>query len=239
MEQQGKVYGIGVGPGDSDYITVKAVKLLGELDVVFSASSTRNDFSLALEIARPHLPENAEIRDLAFPMTRNSAVMEDAWENNAAIIAGEASRGKRVAFLTLGDPLIYSTFGYVLQKLQGNYPDVEVEVVPGITSYQAAAARTNRVLVEGEESLLLTSGVYGGENIRKLDGKVENVVLLKAYKNLGGIADVLEEQKMLERATAVVRCSREDEFITGDLRGLAEQKPDYWTLVMAKKEGES
>jgi precorrin-2/cobalt-factor-2 C20-methyltransferase len=212
------------------------VKILGKVDVIFTASSTKNDFSLALDIARPHLPEDIVVRSLSFPMTKDKVVTDKAWEANADAIAREVFEGKDVAFLTLGDPLTYSTFGYILQKLQKLHPEIVTETIPGITSYQAAAARINRPLVEAEESLLLTSGAFGGENVRKVGSSVDNVVLLKAYKNVPDIIEALDSVDMLGNSAAISKCGRENESVTNDIRLLAEREPDYWTLVIAKKE---
>jgi hypothetical protein len=87
------LYGIGVGPGDADLITVKAVKVLGTVDVIFTASSTKKDSSLAMNIVRPHLPSNVEIRTLSFPMTKDAGVTDKAWLENAATAAEEAIAG--------------------------------------------------------------------------------------------------------------------------------------------------
>lgn len=233
---KGTLYGIGVGPGDAELITVKAVRVLNSVDIIFTASSTKNSFSLAVEIARPHVPEGTEVRTLSFPMTKDRQVMAAAWKENADTIVAEIEAGRNVAFLTLGDPLTYSTFGYVLQIIQRDYPQVDIETVPGITSYQAAASRINTPLVEGEESLLITSGAYGGENVRKCNGSIENVVLLKAYKNIASIAEVLEESDMLENSTAISKCGRKDEKISVDVKAMSTNEPDYWTLIIAKKD---
>lgn len=235
-ETKGTLYGIGVGPGDAELITVKAVRLLSRVDMIFTASSSKNSFSLAVEIARPYVPETTEVQTLSFPMTRDRQVMAAAWKENADLIVAEIEAGRDVAFLTLGDPLTYSTFGYVLQNIQRDYPHVAIETVPGITSYQAAASRINTPLVEGEESLLITSGVYGGDNVRKCNGSIENVVLLKAYKNIASIAEVLEESDMLENSTAISKCGRQDEKINNDVKSMAGKEPDYWTLIIAKKD---
>ena len=236
MNNSGTLYGIGVGPGDAELITVKAVKLPAEMDLIFTASSTKNDFSLAMEIAGPHLSNGIETRTLSFPMTKDKAVTDRAWDENAGIIAEEVEKGRNVAFLTLGDPLTYSTFGYILQKMKTRYPHLPIKIIPGITSYQAAAARTKTTLVEAEESLLLTSGAFGGENIRELNAAVENVVLLKAYKNVADIVDALSESEMLTNSIAISRCGRENEAVITDITELIEKKPDYWTLIIAKKE---
>ena len=233
-KEHGVLYGIGVGPGDPDLMTIKAVNTLKEVDIVFTAASTKNDFSLAVNIADKFIPEGSTIETLYFPMTKDLDVSDKAWKENADRIAEILSTGKNAAFLTLGDPMTYSTFGYILKYMQRDYPGESIEIIPGITSYQAAAARTKTILVEGEESLLLTSGAFGGERIRGLKN-IENIALLKAYKNVGDITLALEEKNMLKRSFGISKCGREGEEIISDIRELAKRDPDYWTLILAKQ----
>lgn len=230
----GTLFGIGVGPGDPDLIPVKAVRILSTVNRVFTAASTKNDYSLAVNIARPHLAENSVIEKLDFPMSKDKALMEAAWQQHARRIATILETGRSAAFLTLGDPLTYSTYGYILRHLQTDWPHLPVQTVPGITSYQAAAAAVNRPLVEGEQSLLIMSGVHGGERFQRLAEKPDSVVFLKAYRNVEGIYRALEAADMLAGSVAVAHCSRESEKIYTDLRTLARQKPNYWTLIMAQ-----
>jgi precorrin-2/cobalt-factor-2 C20-methyltransferase len=231
----GTLFGIGVGPGDPELIPLKAVRLLQQVDRVFAAASTKNDYSLAVEIARPHLPQAMAIETLEFPMSKDRTVMAGAWHQNARRIADALIAGYSTAFLTLGDPLTYSTYGYILKHLQAQWPHLEVVTIPGITSYQAAAAAINRPLVEGEESLLIMSGVHGGERLRRMPVKPDNVVFLKAYRNVAGICSSLEAADMLSDGVAVANCSRKDEEIYRDLNLLKHQRPNYWTLIMARK----
>lgn len=163
----GVLYGLGVGPGDPELITLKAARILNSADVVYAAASTKNSYSLAVGIARPHIPDLTSIKMLHFPMTSDQQVKEKAWEKNALTLIDELKKGKTVAFLTLGDSMIYSTYGYVLQHVQKLAPQIPVISVPGISAYQAAAACLNAPLVEGEESLLVVSGVRGANTFRK------------------------------------------------------------------------
>jgi len=234
-ETYGTLYGIGVGPGDPDLIPVKAIKALAKVDIIFAAASTKNPHSQAVEIARPHLPADVELRMLGFPMTKDAGEKNAAWRAHAETILDEMAKGRCVAFLTLGDPLTYATYGYVLTQIKGLMPEAPVVTIPGITSFQAAAARVNQPLVEGEESLLILSGVEGGQQLRKYGEAVDNVVFLKAYRNIGDIATALEENGMLASSVAVANCSRENEEVIEDVKGLAERDPAYWTLVMAKR----
>jgi precorrin-2/cobalt-factor-2 C20-methyltransferase len=231
----GKLYGIGVGPGDPDLLTLKAVKVLQKVAVVFTAASSKNDYSLALEIARPHIPQTACIHPLAFPMTRDETAKQAAWGANAAVVVDYLTRGQDAAFLTLGDALTFSTFGYLLRQIKARHPGLAVETVPGITSYQASAAALNMPLVEGEESLLVLSGAEGGDRLREQNRKPDNVVFMKAYRNVPSICAALDEAGMLQQAAGVVRCSLPEEELIRDVSALVNRQPNYWTLIIAKK----
>lgn len=234
MENTGTLYGVGVGPGDPELITVKAVRVIKEADIIFTAASSKNTYSLAVEIASPYIAKSAKIRTLSFPMTKDEKETETAWMDNARQIADVLKEGKKAVFLTLGDPTTYSTFGYILKKMGCVMPEAHIETIPGITSFHAAAARLNRILVEGEQSLLVTSGAYGGDRIRHL-GEVENVAIVKAYKHVQDINDALKETGLYSKSVAVSKCGRENERIIDDIETLENQPPDYWTLILASK----
>ena len=231
----GTLFGIGVGPGDPDLITLKATKVLEQVDIVFAAASTKNLHSLAMSIARPHIPEATPVELLHFPMTRDRSETRRAWEANARRIVGELEAGRNAAFLTLGDSLTYSTFGYLMKFVKAKAPHLEVQPVPGITSYQAAACRLSTTLVEGEGALMVVSGATGGDRLRALSDKPETVVFLKAYRNLDDICSALEESGQYPYCVAVKSCGQPSEEIVVDLGELCRQKPDYWTLIIAKK----
>jgi len=231
----GTLYGIGVGPGDPELITQKAVRLLGQVDVVFTASSTKNRYSLALDIARPHIPETTPVVRLGFPMTADRGLLTRAWRENAETILGRLVRGLCAAYITVGDSLTYSTFGYVIRSLKGLCPEVAVETVPGITAFQAASARINQVLVEGEESLWITSGAKGGQRLREIRPKPENIVFLKAYRNMDDIVSALNEDGRGDTSVVVSRCGRRQERVLHGLDHLDGHCADYWTLVLSKR----
>ena len=231
----GTLYGIGVGPGDPDLITIKAAKILNRVDIVFAAASTKNNHSLAVSIASEHIPDSATVRLLRFPMTRDKNETRKAWKAHALTIIAELEKGRNVAFLTLGDSMTYSTYGYILRYVQTLAPHLEAQTVPGITSYQAAAARLNTPLVEGEESLMVVSGVEGGNRLRELSGKPENVVFLKAYRNVSDIKAAIDETGKYTKSVGVKSCGQRDEEIIDDINELSQRKPDYWTLIISKQ----
>lgn len=234
MEKPGKLFGVGVGPGDPELITVKAVRIIKAADIIFTAASTKNTYSLAVEIASPYISPSVRIEKLSFPMTKDIKEVETAWIENAKQIALSLKQGKNAVFLTLGDPTTYSTFGYILKKMHCIMPEADIETIPGITSFHAASARLNRILVEGEESLLVTSGAFGGDRIRNNRG-VENVAIVKAYKNIEDINKALKETGFNNKCVAVSKCGRDNEQIIENIDALEKRAPDYWTLILASK----
>jgi precorrin-2/cobalt-factor-2 C20-methyltransferase len=235
MTDFGKLYGIGVGPGDPELLTLKAARVINSADVIFTAASSKNNYSLAVEIARPHIAKMTTVISLSFPMTSDKSIMQEAWNNNALQIAQVLRQGLTATFLTLGDPLTYSTFGYVLKSLKTVMPEADIETIPGITSFHAASARLNRPLVEAEESLLITSGAYGGDHVRACTKSVQNIVMMKAYKNVKDINDALKDSGFDKNCVAISKCGREDEEIIYDIDLLADKNPNYWTLILAGK----
>ncbi|OIO03329.1 MAG: precorrin-2 C(20)-methyltransferase [Desulfovibrionaceae bacterium CG1_02_65_16] len=233
MTRYGTLYGIGVGPGDPDLLTLKAIKTLQKVDVVLAAASTKNEASLALSIARPHLGPQAETLRLNFPMTRDAGVLENAWRENADAVAKILDAGRSAAFLTLGDPLTYSTFGYLARALALR-SEAPVAVIPGITSYQAAAAATGRVLVESGESLAVVSGVADEDSLTRVLESAQCAVILKAYKNLPAIRRVLEKLGLGDSSVFVTRLGLEGEEILTGLRNLPE-KPSYYSLILVRR----
>ncbi len=232
----GILYGIGVGPGDPDLITLKAVQVLSRIPHLFASCSTKNSYSLALNIVRRHL-NGAGIERLPFPMTRDPEVLQGAWETNAGRVLEVLGTGADAAFVTLGDPLTYSTFGYLLKTLKRLCPEVRVVTIPGITSYSAAAARTQTPLAEGEESFVLVSGALGAARLREVVENSDNIVMLKTYRNFREIYRTLEELDLLDRATCISRCGLEGETVVENLRDYQGQPLPYLSMIIIKKKG--
>jgi precorrin-2/cobalt-factor-2 C20-methyltransferase len=238
QKNPGTLYGIGVGPGDPELIPMKAVRILNQVHRVFAASSGQQSRSLALNVARPHIPATTPVEILPFPMSKNPEQVENAWKENAQIIIQVLQQGQDAAFLTLGDSMIFSTFGYVLNYMNKLAPKLPVKTIPGITSFQASAARLNTPLVEGDESLLVLSGVQGADRYREISDKIENIVFLKAYRNISDIVSALEETDRIDSSAGLRNCSLPDEEVIPDIRELKTKSPDYWTLIIAKQKQE-
>ena len=234
----GTLYGLGVGPGDPELLTIKAARILGEVDLVFTAASPGNDYSIAQQIAGPHLKPGIEVRRLNFPMVGDEATLTQAWRANAEEIAEVLKGGRSAAFLTLGDPLTYSTYGYVLPYLAEILPEGSVVTIPGITSYQMAAARDNRPLVTGLESLTIMSGVESPEKLGDLLEQTDNVAILKTYRSFEGIMGMLRKKGLLKNARLYSKVGLSDEKIHRDLENDPVTEPPYLSLMIVKTGGQ-
>lgn len=233
--QSGTLYGIGVGPGDPGLITLKAADTLKQVEVVFAAASTKNTYSLAAEIVSPHLKEGTPVIRLGFPMTRDEKILTTAWKENAGRVVGVLREGKDAAFITIGDPMIYSTFGYTMHTIKEAHPDIPIKIIPGITSYQAAAAAAGHVLAEGEESFTVVSGILGARELKRVIGNTQNVVMLKVYKNYREILDALSSLDLVGGSVLVSRCGLSGEKITRNLEGCFDMIPPYLSILLVNK----
>ncbi len=231
---KGTLYGVGVGPGDPELISLKAARILGEIDVVFAAASTKNDYSQALSIAGPHLKKDVEVVKLDFPMTRNQETLGQAWEANAEKVRATLDTGQNCAFLTLGDPMTYSTFGYLLKTLDPSGKENNVEIVPGITSYQAAAAKTRTVLAESGQSLVVVPGICPPERLEQLLDAADNAVILKVYRNFEEIRKCLNKLDLSGRTKFISRLGLEGEKIVQDINEIRDN-PHYFSLLLVNK----
>ncbi|QLA15315.1 precorrin-2 C(20)-methyltransferase [Desulfolutivibrio sulfoxidireducens] len=227
----GTLYGLGVGPGDPELVTLKAARILGRVDVILAASSTKNDYSLSLDVVRPHLRPGVEVIRLGFPMTRDQGILDAAWEKNAARAADVLKSGRDAAFITLGDPLLYSTFGYLLPRLRSILPEAPVSIVPGITSFQAAAAAAGEVLAESGENLLILSGVADEARNRELLGLADRAVILKAYRNFPAIREMLRREGREGGTIFATRLGIEGERVVRELED-APDAPHYLSLCL-------
>ncbi len=230
----GVLYGVGVGPGAPDLLTLRAVNVLGKVDVILAAASPRNDYSAALETARPHLRPDVRMLRLEFPMTRDRAVLQEAWRVAAEETQKVLENGENAAFLTIGDPLVYSTFGYLMQTLKQCAPHLPVEIISGITSIQAAAARTGTILCENSEILRIIPGINSREELeRALDG-ADTAVILKAYRNLPAIVDALRATGRLDSCMLASHVEQSAERLRQGI-DLEEGTPPYMSLVISRK----
>ncbi|NTW88643.1 MAG: precorrin-2 C(20)-methyltransferase, partial [Desulfobulbaceae bacterium] len=188
------VYAVGVGPGDPELLTRKAERILRSVDVILAPVSNPGEASVALDTIREFIDDRRqEIVVHQFPMTSDRSRLLPAWQEAAALIAGHVEAGHSVAFITIGDPLFYSTFIYLLRILREQWPHLPIEIVPGISSINAAASEAALPLVEGDEKMAVIPATAGIEQIRTALETYETVVLLKVKPLFPAIVDLLRE----------------------------------------------
>ncbi len=232
---KGKFYGIGVGPGDPGLLTVKAVELIRQADVIVCPESKKDEGSIALKIAAPYLRAETEQLALVFPMTHDKEILAAAWRENAIRIHEETEKGKTLVFLTLGDPTVFSTYMYMVPYLveQG----VEVETVPGITSFTAVASRLNLPLTLGHETLAVVPLMKGCENARAALENFDNCVIMKPSHDSETLAALLTEMGLQDNFVLISKCGTEEETLCTDINQLAGGKVPYLSTMIVKKGG--
>ena len=224
----GKLYGVGVGPGDKELVTLKAIRILNESDVIM-APVMKNGEKTALNIVEEHI-KGKKVIDCSMPMTKDIQKLNENYEKISDTVEEYLKEGKQVAFITLGDPTVYSSYMQVNEIiLKRGY---ETELVPGITSFCATAARLNMSLCERSEALTIIPSSY--ENVREGLKANGNKVLMKAGKDILEIRDILKEEGMIDKAVMVECCGMENEKIYRDLNEL-EEKTSYFSLIIVKE----
>lgn len=234
----GTLYGIGVGPGDPELLTLKAVNVLKRVTHIFAAASSKNDYSLALDIVADHIKPGIPVDHLAFPMTFDRNHMEHAWQANCEQVVEVLSRGENAAFLTIGDPLTFSTYIYLVRKVSKRLPEARIVTIPGITSFQAAASCANIPLAEGEESFTVISAAKGGHRLEEVLEASDNVILLKTYKQLPEILSRIERLGLKDSCCFISRCGLDGQVVERDFVKLSQMtQPHYLSLMIVKKRG--
>ncbi|MCH4008618.1 cobalt-factor II C(20)-methyltransferase [Companilactobacillus sp.] len=227
-----KLYGIGVGPGDSELITVKATKMINQLDILYTPIAHNGMKSTALRIATPYLNDKTEIKERHFPMTRNVEERQKSWEAIANDVVKDVKSGHDVGFLTLGDTSVYSTFSYI-QKLVET--QIEVEIVAGISSFSQIAATLKKPLMLDEESLTVVPATKPIEEIQKFIADNDNLVLMKISSKFSDIFNLLKELNLLDNSTIISNASMENEKIIPVVDLNAESKIPYFSTMLIKK----
>jgi precorrin-2/cobalt-factor-2 C20-methyltransferase len=233
----GKFYGIGVGPGDPGLLTLRAADLLRTAAVVCIPRSAVDNESVALKAAGAFIGASAEIIEVPTPMTRDKALLEAEWRRGAEKIAAHLAAGRNVAFITIGDAMLFSTYTYLLRHVRALLPAVEVESVPGVTSFAAAAAHLNLALAEGTEKLAVVPAVDDPAALRPLLAAFDSLVLMKVAGKYDEIVALLAELGLKDKAVYVSRLGYPDQFVTRDLDSLVGKKRDYLSLILVKKGG--
>lgn len=215
-----KFYGIGVGPGDGELITVKGMRCIEMADYIFVPKSRGRNISK--EIASEYIKSQTVV-ELDFPMGEDNS---DRYREGASAIDKMLKDGETGVFLTLGDPMTYSTYIYLLESLRGY--DMEVETVPGISSFVMSASRMNIPLAKKDESIYVVDGELDREVLKRID----TVCILKVNRKKGEIMDILEQEKF--SYIYVRRIGQSDEEILVKREEIME-RDDYMSLIIGRR----
>ena len=187
--------GIGVGPGDVDLLTVKAVKAIQNADIIMCPASNEDRPSIALSVVSPIIDKSKDqkIVKLIFPMTKDKDVLENTWKKNAKIMAETVLTGKNVVYLTVGDPYLYSTWIYMHKDLKENYPDMDISVIPGIVSMFTFASKVGVSIAEGAEKVAIIPSCYDLSSVKEIAKNSESMIFLKDGRYFDKVIEVLKE----------------------------------------------
>ena len=187
--------GIGVGPGDPDLLTVKAVNAIQNADIIMCPASKEDRPSIAFSVVSSLIDKskNQEIIKLIFPMTKDKDILEETWKRNAKIMAEKVLLGKNVVYLTVGDPYLYSTWIYMHKDLKENFPDMEISVIPGIVSMFTFASKVGVSIAEGAEKVAIIPSCYDLSSVKEIAKNSESMIFLKDGRYFDQVIDVLKE----------------------------------------------
>ncbi len=227
-----KFVGIGVGPGDPDLLTVKAVEQFKSLDILLVPESKKNAKSEAHQIVSKYLPEDLEIVGRHFPMILDKEAMLLEVKAIALEVIEWVKAGKTVGFVTLGDPMLYSTYIYLLKFISEG---VTVETIPGISSYTAIASGMSRPLVEGDDPLIIYPCTADMGALRTVLETYDSIVLMKVYKSFEAVVSMMKELNLLDKAVAVSNYGKPEQFIHKNLADTDPSEVSYFTTVLINK----
>lgn len=238
---------VGLGPGDPELITIKGLRAIEEADLIFVPRSRSSEESLALQIAHAWIvPNRQEVIRLTLPMQRDAEQLRVAWQAAADQIAASlansaaASGHKTVrgVYLLLGDPLLYGTFTYVWQELRTRHPAIEVTFIPGVTSFAAAAARSQVILATAADrvAILPASHETDAEQLRRLLTDFDTIILMKAGEVMPQLLAALTDLNLLDTAVYAERVGMPGERIVQDVRTLRDQPCPYLSLLIVRSE---
>lgn len=231
----GCLYGVGVGPGDPELLTLKAQRVLSQAPVICAPQSDTAQESYAFNIVRDIIdPAKQEILRFQFP-TDDADEAAGVWRTAADAIAQRLRQGQDVAFITEGDPMLYSTFAYVLEAMRSENADLPVQIVPGVSSVMAAAASASVPLVTHGQRLVILPAVYGIDDLKEAIASYDTVVLMKVNRTLVQALANLENLGLAGKAIYVRRATTAHEQVVRDLDQLSEEDFDYFSLLIIRK----
>jgi len=237
----GILYGVGAGPGAADLLTLRAVKVLESAHVLALPRSSDFGISVAWSIVESVIGRReSQVRlMMTFPMAKEPAVILPRVNAAVGAIGEHLTAGRSVAFVTEGDPSVFSTFGYVRAEALRRWPDLKVEIVPGVTSITAVAAAGGVPLADGHERVAIVPATYGVDDLVDLLGRFETVVLMKIGGEMPTILAALERTNLTENAFFVSKATTGQERIVRDVRTVKDERGGCFSMLIVKRKDQS
>lgn len=236
QSRQGRLYGVGVGPGDPELLTLRAYHILSQVPIIFVPQKGSRSDSFAYSIINNLVPKSGKkVISLILPMLKDREQLEGYWDKAVESIWQHLKGGEDCAFINVGDPLLYGTFIHIFRKLQKSHPEVEVEVIPGISSVNAAAAKAIVPLASNDERIAIISADGDDKFIRETLKDFDTVVFMKMHTVFDKLLSIIEEMNLVGKCVYVRRCTTQDEEIVRDISKLRGKKLDYFSLLIVRK----
>lgn len=233
---------IGCGPGDPELLTIKAIDRLKAADIIFGPTSREGKQSIAIGVVERYIDkEHQTVKALVFPMKKDKESLVEYWKKNASEIAESVYSGRNVVYLTVGDPSLYSTWSYVFKEFRENFPDIEIEIIPGITSMFSFAAEAKLSLAEGDQTVGIIPACYDIERVRNTASTCDTVIFLKDGRYFGKVIQMLPHAGFSSDSLVTIAqdVSVDEQTIrTSPLRELqdvTETGEKYFSIMVVKK----
>lgn len=232
----GRLYAVGVGPGDPELITMKAYRTLRNCTVVFVPQKNTKSDSFAKSIISDFIDHSKQqIISLIFPMVRDKDFLAAYWAEAADTIWQHLKKDGDCAFVNVGDPLLYGSFIHVFDTLKNKYPEVEIEVIPGISSINAVAAKAMIPLAVDDEQVAIISDSCEESKIREALETFDTVIFMKVSSIFDRLLPILKENNLVKKSVYIRRCTTPDEEIVRDINELTGKRLDYFSLLIVRK----
>jgi precorrin-2/cobalt-factor-2 C20-methyltransferase len=233
MTKHGIFYGLGVGPGDPELITLKAWRIISQASVIAFPSANGND-SLARKIAAPFIPDDAIELPIVLPMRSEREPGREAYDAACPAIVAHLDQGRNVAFLCEGDPFFYGSFMYLFARISETH---ETVVVPGVTSIAACAAAIGRPLAARNDVLKVLPAPLDPQRLRIEIESSDSIAIMKVGQHFEKIRDLLTDLGLADRAVIVEKATREDERVIR-LADVPQGERPYFSTILVYKGGE-
>ncbi len=249
----GKLYVIGVGPGDPELLTVKGMRILDGVSSICVPKGREEGSSLALSIVKGIVDLGGkEIIEAHFPMRKtkdqrargegfnrfghgtSDDELDSKWDETVRAVSNRLKSGVDMAFVTIGDPTIYSTFFYLYDRLLETNPGLDIEIIPGVSSINASAARAKISLGLADEMIAVLPATYA-ENLGDILREFDTVVLMKVHRVFDKVRDILDGMGLASKAVCISRAGMEDEKIFRDIREMKVEDMNYFSMVIVRR----